>query len=94
MPDRFSIGNGLTIHDKIKDGLYGENIVPMEWERPPAASPDSADHAYGGDLKGVIEKLDYIQNLGADTIYLTPFFDSPSYHKYDALDFKSIDKAF
>ena len=39
---------------------------------------------YGGDLKGVIDKLDYIKSLGVDAIYMTPVFWSPSSHKYDA----------
>ena len=44
----------------------------------------------GGSLKGVIEKLDHIQSLGFDTIWLTPIFDSPSHHGYDTCDYYSI----
>lgn len=44
-----------------------------------------------GDLKGVEEKLDYIENLGFDGIWLMPIFPSPTYHKYDATDYYSID---
>lgn len=48
----------------------------------------------GGDLKGIIEKLDYIKDLGADTIYLNPIFQSPSNHKYDTSDYYKIDSCF
>lgn len=44
-----------------------------------------------GDLKGVEEKLDYIDNLGCDGIYLMPIFQSPSYSKFDVSDYYSID---
>ena len=49
---------------------------------------------YGGDLQGVIDKLDYIQSLGATAIYLTPIFWSPSSHKYDALCYHHVDPTF
>lgn len=43
-----------------------------------------------GDLNGVSSRLDYIQNLGADAIWLMPIFSSPSYHGYDAIDYRAI----
>jgi len=49
---------------------------------------------FGGDLAGIIEKLDYIKGLGANALYLTPVFRAPSNHKYDAADYKQIDPAF
>ena len=49
---------------------------------------------YGGDLKGVIDKLDYIKSLGVDAIYMTPVFWSPSSHKYDALCYHHVDPTF
>lgn len=47
-----------------------------------------------GDLRGIIEKLDYIQALGADIVYMTPIFHSRSTHKYDTIDYYAIDPAF
>lgn len=44
-----------------------------------------------GDLSGVTEKLDYIEDMGFDEIWLMPVFPSPTYHKYDATDYRSID---
>lgn len=49
---------------------------------------------YGGDLQGIINKLDYIKSLGVGAIYLTPIFWSPSSHKYDALCYHHVDPTF
>ncbi len=49
---------------------------------------------YGGDLQGIIDKLDYIRELGINAIYLNPVFDSPSLHKYDGASFHHIDPNF
>lgn len=49
---------------------------------------------YGGDLQGVIDKLDYLQSLGVNAIYMNPLFWSPSSHKYDALCYHHIDPTF
>lgn len=69
-----------------------ENNSPKElvpWDSEP--KPKSF---YGGDLKGILLKLDYLQELGINGIYLTPIFESPSNHKYDTVDYKEIDKYF
>ena len=47
-----------------------------------------------GDLAGIIEKLDYIKSLGANTLYMTPVFRAASNHKYDTADYKQVDPAF
>ena len=49
---------------------------------------------FGGDLYGVIEKLDYINSLGVNCIYLSPIFEAYSNHKYDTADYMSIDSMF
>jgi cyclomaltodextrinase / maltogenic alpha-amylase / neopullulanase len=49
---------------------------------------------YGGDLQGIIDKLNYLQELGITAIYLNPIFESPSLHKYDASMFHHIDNNF
>lgn len=49
---------------------------------------------YGGDLKGVIDKLDYLTELGINAIYFNPVFESPSLHKYDASMYHHIDNNF
>ncbi len=49
---------------------------------------------YGGDLQGIIDKLDYLQELGINAIYLNPVFASPSAHKYDGMTYHHIDPNF
>ncbi len=49
---------------------------------------------YGGDLQGVMDKLDYLQRLGVEVIYLNPIFVSPSNHKYDIQDYDYVDPHF
>ena len=49
---------------------------------------------FGGDLEGIIQKLDDIKDLGANAIYMTPVFKAASNHKYDTADFHEIDPAF
>lgn len=58
--------------------------------------PDNMDvrSFYGGDLQGVMNKLDYLQDLGIDVIYLNPIFVSPSNHKYDIQDYDYVDPHF
>ncbi len=45
---------------------------------------------YGGDLQGVIDKLDYLKSFGVNAIYFNPIFDSPSNHRYDGRDYLTI----
>lgn len=49
---------------------------------------------YGGDIQGIINKLDYLKELGVNAIYINPIFESPSLHKYDAAMFHHIDNNF
>jgi glycosidase len=49
---------------------------------------------YGGDLQGVLDKMDYIQSLGVTAIFFNPLNDSPSLHKYDARNYAHIDRNF
>src|SRR5688572_23566434 len=63
------------------------------WDLPPEEPPRGRD-LYGGDLDGIIARLDHVQRVGADAIYLTPIFAAPSNHKYDTADFDCIDAGF
>ncbi|AHF81034.1 alpha amylase N-terminal ig-like domain-containing protein [Thermococcus paralvinellae] len=49
---------------------------------------------HGGDLEGIIEKLDYIEELGVNALYLTPIFESMTYHGYDIIDYFHVAKKF
>ncbi len=52
---------------------------------------NSETRRYGGDLQGILEKLDYIQSLGANAIYLNPIFEAPSHHRYDTTFYHHVD---
>lgn len=65
--------------------------------RPGSGDGSDAVHNndfFGGDLAGIIDKLDYIAALGANTIYLTPVFTAASNHKYDTADYRHVDPHF
>ncbi len=49
---------------------------------------------YGGDIQGIIDKLDYLKDLGINAVYLNPVFDAPSNHKYDGASYHHIDPNF
>ncbi|MFC0674146.1 glycoside hydrolase family 13 protein [Brachybacterium hainanense] len=66
--------------------------VPMRWDEEPAVQGElTARQLFGGDLDGVIEHLDHVASLGADTLYLTPVFPAGSVHRYDASTFDRVD---
>lgn len=52
------------------------------------------EECFGGDLAGITDKLDYLQNLGINGLYLTPINEAPSNHKYDTTDYTKIDPRF
>jgi alpha-glucosidase len=65
---------------------------PAEWDDTPDLSPERiSHHFFGGDLDGVVERLDHIEALGATVVYLTPFFPARSNHRYDASSFDRVD---
>jgi glycosidase len=49
---------------------------------------------YGGDLQGLLDRLDYLENLGVTALYLNPINDAPSLHKYDARTYRHVDRNF
>jgi len=55
------------------------------------AQPESPAGFYGGTLRGITQKLDYISELGANTLWLSPIFPSPSHHGYDATDYFKVE---
>ena len=88
-PDRFAIGETNSIHKKHGD-VYGLPPILNAWGDTPEYPPQGRDF-FGGDLRGVINKLDYLHDFGITTIYFTPMFESPTNHRYDAQDYFKID---
>ncbi len=77
------------------DAVYMDNWddeIP-EYPKYPGAFIKN-NYFYGGNLYGVIEKLDYISSLGVNTIYLSPIFEAYSNHKYDTADYMTVDAGF
>ena len=91
--DRFC--NGDPSND-VLSGEYqyaGRRVAQVtDWNRYPK-NVDVANF-YGGDLQGVLDKMDYLQELGVEVIYFNPLFVSPSNHKYDIQDYDYIDPHF
>lgn len=88
--DRFC--NGDRSNDVV-DNEYtyiGEHVTRVrDWNKLPSTM--DIRNFYGGDLKGIWQKLDYLQDLGVEVLYLNPIFVSPSNHKYDTQDYDYID---
>ncbi|GIF69127.1 alpha-glycosidase [Asanoa ishikariensis] len=83
-PDRFARSG----HDR-EPPPWAE---PAGWDDPVVhTGPSTPAQWYGGDLDGVTDKLDHIGAVGADTVYLTPFFPAPSNHRYNASSFDEVD---
>ncbi|AMR30170.1 hypothetical protein A0256_01420 [Mucilaginibacter sp. PAMC 26640] len=65
-----------------------------EWETGNTIYDDMYYRRYGGDLQGILDKLDYLQELGVNAIFMNPLNDAPSSHKYDARYYHHIDVNF
>lgn len=79
-----------------KDVEFHENWLDRPW-RPGTGDGSDTVHNndfFGGDLAGIIEQLDYIAGLGANTLYMTPVFLASSNHKYDTADYTRVDPRF
>lgn len=88
--DRFYNGNPAG---DVLDGEYYYVDAPTKHVENWAHCPQgiSVREFYGGDLEGVRQKLDYLQELGIEVLYFNPLFVSPSNHKYDCQDYDYID---
>lgn len=91
--DRFCNGNGVNEVADHEYAYLGKHVQRVfRWDALPET--DDIRRFYGGDLNGVLSKLDYLQNLGVEVIYFNPLFVSPSNHKYDIQDYDYIDPHF
>lgn len=88
--DRFYNGdksNDVETNEYYYIGDYSQRVT--NWDKYPASM--GVREFYGGDLQGVMDKLDYLQDLGVEVVYFNPLFVSPSNHKYDIQDYDYID---
>lgn len=103
-PSRFCKGelhtNNNNSSENIKDieddpfikKMKSFDIIHDEW--PDISTPVKANDVYGGNLQGIIDKLDYLRDLGVTGIYTTPINFAPSQHKYDTTDYNLVDPTF
>ena len=87
--DRFNKGRNESLKE------MPNRTIHKSWDEEMIIGPDenglwNADF-YGGDLKGIIEKLDYIKSLGVSILYLSPIVWSQSNHRYDTSDYEKVD---
>jgi len=90
-PDRF-------FRSRIPDptGMVGGRRVHQDWNELPDYRPDETGEIrnrdfFGGDLPGVMEKLDYLQGLGVETLYFCPIFEAAENHRYGTADYTQVD---
>ena len=77
LPDRFAKGGDYPCRGRLHADWYEQPCLDIM-----SNGDNCADDFYGGDLKGVADKLDYLKSLGVTVLYLNPIFMSPSNHKY------------
>ncbi|EME30457.1 alpha-amylase [Galdieria sulphuraria] len=99
--DRFR--NGNDSNDPQPGNFYYEKpiFIHSSWNEPLITMTDeqlsqglASLEFYGGDLEGILEKLDYIRSLGVNVLYLSPIFESPSNHGYDTIDYTKVAEKF
>ena len=84
-PDRFASSGRV-------DAPQPQWAVRRDWDQlPEGRGRNTPRELYGGDLFGIAEHLDHVEELGANLIYLTPFFPAMSTHRYDASSFEVVD---
>lgn len=100
-PERFR--NGDTSNDPTpgKDTYLDQSVeFHTNWTDAPYVPGDGKSDAnynndfFGGDLQGIIDKLDYLADLGVNTLYINPIFEAGSNHKYDTGDYMKVDDNF
>ena len=96
MVDRFRSGTAENDPDPVRPWT-SEWYTPSAWEGGDGQTFYEYyvfSRLYGGDFQGMIEKLDYLKELGVTALYLNPVFQSPSPHKYNATNFVHIDEHY
>lgn len=89
-PDRFCRSGAP------KEGVPADRVMHDRWEESPVWRPDEQGRVwnndyFGGDLRGITEKLDYFASLGVTCLYLNPIFEAHSNHRYDTAEYTRID---
>ena len=89
--DRFAKVGSTTLKERV---IFREDWGGLPYFEPNEHGEVMNNDFFGGNLKGIISKLDYLQSLGVTCLYLSPIFDAFSNHKYDTGNYKEIDCMF
>jgi alpha-glucosidase len=90
-PDRFADGDpGSNVRDGEFD-FHGLKSSAKRWGESQSKWPQAMVEFYGGDLPGVETHLNYLTDLGVNTIYLNPIFTAYTNHRYDVVDYENVD---
>jgi alpha-glucosidase len=91
-PERFRASGQSQNHPRLGQEIRrGEGPIRTKPWGEPIDPKHPNTELFGGDLVGVRQSLDYLQDLGVTALYLNPIFTSPSVHKYDTEDFEHVD---
>ncbi|WP_369046525.1 glycoside hydrolase family 13 protein [Sinomonas sp. P10A9] len=92
-PDRFARSRAASRSDGGSEAPHvPEWAVAAAWgDAVVHEGPDTARQLFGGDLNGIRERLDHLEALGVEVLYLTPIFPARSNHRYDASTFRHVD---
>jgi alpha-glucosidase len=94
-PERFYNGDPSNDIQDDEYSFFARPTKKREWgEKPWSFKKSMTVDFFGGDLNGITQKLDYLVDLGINGLYLTPIFESETNHKYDIMDYFTVDKHF
>lgn len=98
-PPRLLFETPAWVRDAVFYQIFVERFARGEPAHDPLGvqpwgSPPTHGNFMGGNLQGIIDRLDYLTDLGITALYLTPIFQSPSNHKYDTQDYFTVDPRF
>jgi alpha-glucosidase len=93
-PDRFALGDPSVGRSPGEYTFDGGSPRILPWDAPPLEFPEGrCQDFYNGDLPGIADRLHYLEDLGVTAIYVTPIFAARTTHRYDCIDYWSVDPA-
>lgn len=90
-PDRFAKSGQADLHDKLQPYWIHSSTHDVPVWQPNERGEVTNNDFFGGNFAGMCEKLDYLQGLGVEVLYLNPIFMAWSTHRYDTYDYARID---
>ena len=90
-PDRFADGDPAN---NVREGEWeyrGQRTRARAWGERPSSGLEAMVEFFGGDLAGIEARLDHLEELGANALYINPVFSAYSNHRYDVVDYENVD---